>query len=119
MNSGEANYQNSYSGAVKEPILSREQVLKIVRKTLKENNDRDKLSSDRFVALAAALESALLEKLCGEPVGYRHVMHMEGGQTQTRLTEDAEDHFGVPGEDYDETYTVTTDPVYALNRSKA
>ncbi|KOR22968.1 hypothetical protein [Burkholderia cenocepacia] len=52
-----------------EPILSREQVLKIVRKTLKENNDRDKLSSDRFVALADALEAALLEKLRGEPIG--------------------------------------------------
>lgn len=55
---------------MKEPILSREQVLKIVRKTLRDNNDRDKLSSDRFVALAAALESALLEKLCREPVAY-------------------------------------------------
>lgn len=55
---------------MKEPILSREQVLKIVRKTLKENNDRDKLSADRFVELAAALESALLEKLCGEPVAH-------------------------------------------------
>lgn len=55
---------------MKEPILSREQVLKIVRKTLKENNDRDKLSSDRFVALASAFEEALLEKLCGEPVAW-------------------------------------------------
>ncbi|HDR9199626.1 TPA: hypothetical protein QDB48_000911 [Burkholderia vietnamiensis] len=53
---------------MKEPILSREQVLKIVRKTLKENNDRDKLSSDRFVALAAALEFALLEELGMVPV---------------------------------------------------
>lgn len=55
---------------MKEPILSREQVLKIVRKTLKENNDRDKLSSDRFVALASAFEEALLEKLLGMPIAY-------------------------------------------------
>ncbi|WP_321789363.1 hypothetical protein [Burkholderia pyrrocinia] len=50
---------------MKEPILSREQVLKIVRKTLKENNDRDKLSSDAFVKLYAAFEEAIL----GDSVG--------------------------------------------------
>jgi hypothetical protein len=52
---------------VSEPILSREQILKIVRKTLKENNDRDKLSSESFVKLCAAFEAAVLEKVCGEP----------------------------------------------------
>ncbi|MBU9211864.1 hypothetical protein [Burkholderia multivorans] len=51
-----------------DPILSREQILKIVRKTLKENNDRDKLSSESFVKLYAALEAAVLEKVCGEPI---------------------------------------------------
>jgi hypothetical protein len=51
-----------------EPILSRDQILKIVRKTLKENNDRDKLSSESFMKLVAALEEAWLEKVCGEPV---------------------------------------------------
>ncbi|MBU9661840.1 hypothetical protein KTF22_08030 [Burkholderia multivorans] len=49
-----------------EPILSREQVLKIVRKTLKENNDRDKLSSASFMKLYAAFEEAWIAKL-GEP----------------------------------------------------
>ncbi|WP_175806633.1 hypothetical protein [Burkholderia cenocepacia] len=52
-----------------DPILSRDQILKIVRRTLKENNDRDKLSSESFVKLYAAYEAAVLEKVCGEPVG--------------------------------------------------
>ncbi|WP_249182456.1 hypothetical protein [Burkholderia ambifaria] len=55
-----------------EPILSRDQILKIVRKTLKENNDRDKLSSDiTFVKLVAALEEAWLEKVFGDPVAWQ------------------------------------------------
>ena len=48
-----------------EPILSHDQILKIVRKTLKENNDREKLSSESFVKLYLAFQEALL----GEPVG--------------------------------------------------
>ncbi|VWB08473.1 hypothetical protein [Burkholderia lata] len=51
-----------------EPILTRDQILKIVRKTLKENNDRDKLSADTFVKLVAALEEVWMEEVCGEPV---------------------------------------------------
>jgi hypothetical protein len=53
---------------MKDPILSREEVLKIVRKALKENNDRDKLSSDVFVKLYAEFEAAVMERVCGEPV---------------------------------------------------
>ncbi|WJN74412.1 hypothetical protein [Burkholderia anthina] len=53
-----------------DPILSRDQILKIVRKTLKENNDRDKLSAQRFVEFATAIEAAVLEKVCGEPYLY-------------------------------------------------
>ncbi len=90
---------------MKEPILSREQVLKIVRNTLKENNDRDKLSSDRFVALASAFEEALLEKLCGEPVA--EVMSWTNGS-------------------YHRNYRIawkrdvdSGTQLYALNRSKA
>lgn len=84
---------------MKEPILSREQVLKIVRKTLKENNDRDKLSSESFVKLAAALESALLEKLCGEPVAWilPDMSTREfTGTTLTRSASIAERHGGQP-----------------------
>lgn len=93
---------------MKEPILSREQVLKIVRKTLKENNDRDKLSSDRFVALAAALESALLEKLCGEPVAWRDPSNNMPSQS---VTFDAKHAAQWPH--------IYREPLYALNRSKA
>ena len=85
---------------MKEPILSREQVLKIVRKTLKENNDRDKLSADVFVKLYAAFEEAIL----GDPVGIAGTM---------------------PGTDAWTTGVFPADHVpegsllYALNRSKA
>ena len=71
-----------------------------------------------YVLYGESFDAAVLEKVCGEPVGWLHVMHMEGGQTQTRLTEDAEDHFGVPGEDYSEEYVVTSEPLYALTRRK-
>ncbi|UEP31572.1 hypothetical protein [Burkholderia sp. B21-007] len=53
-----------------EPILTRDQILKIVRKTLKENNDRDKLSSESFMKLVGALEEAWQEKVCGERVAW-------------------------------------------------
>lgn len=96
---------------MKEPILSREQVLKIVRKTLKENNDRDKLSADRFVDLAAAIESALLEKLCGEPVAWRapNLSGSEGAWAYRDADDRFEDQRGEP----------VGEPLYALNRSKA
>ena len=91
---------------MKEPILSREQVLKIVRKTLKENNDRDKLSSDRFVALASAFEEALLEKLCGEPIYQVWI-------------EETSSYADVTAEYYAERLPSNRRIVYALNRSKA
>ncbi|MCA7943281.1 hypothetical protein [Burkholderia vietnamiensis] len=111
---------------MKEPILSREEVEALAHRICARYIHSENIHLCQYTfgittleRFAQAYEAALLEKLCGEPIGYMHVLHMEGGQTQTRLTEDAEDHFGVPGEDYDETYTVTTDPVYALSRSKA
>lgn len=93
---------------LKQPILSREEVLKIVRKTLKENGDQDKLSSDRFIALAAALESALLEKLCGEPVAWRDPKNTDPGQSVTFDAERAAKRAHIYRE-----------PLYALTRSKA
>ncbi|HDR9087156.1 TPA: hypothetical protein QDB10_003069 [Burkholderia vietnamiensis] len=93
---------------MKEPILSREQVLKIVRKTLKESNDRDKLSSDRFVTLASAFEEALLEKLCGEPVAWRDPKNTDPGQSVTFDAERAA-----------KWAHIYREPLYALNRSKA
>ncbi|WP_333998243.1 hypothetical protein [Burkholderia orbicola] len=99
---------------MKEPILSREEVGALWT----ELSGRPFVDGSLADAFAERLESAILEKLCGEPAGWLHVMHMEGGQTHTRLTEDAEDHFGVPGEDYSEEYVVTSEPLFALTRSK-
>lgn len=53
-----------------EPILTRDQILKIVRKTLKESNDRDKLSLESFLKLYLAFQEALL----GESVGIAGTM---------------------------------------------
>lgn len=86
-----------------QPILSREQVLKIVRKTLKENNDRDKLSSDVFVKLYAEFEAAVLERVCGEPVGF---VTNVGGYWHMEPTVDWE-KIGL------------STRLYAINRSKA
>ena len=90
-----------------DPILSREELDEMWKRAIEAHG----VPHENFAA-------AVLEKVFGEPVGWRQVMHMEGGQTHTRLTEDAEDHFGVPGEDYSEEYAVTSEPVYALTRSK-
>ncbi|PXX41132.1 MULTISPECIES: hypothetical protein [Burkholderia] len=85
-----------------EPILSRDQILKIVRKTLKENNDRDKLSTQRFVDLAAAIEAAVLGKVFGEPI-----YQIGDGNELWR---------DVEKDDFDLTHH--TRIVYALTRSK-
>lgn len=106
---------------MKEPILSREQILKIVRKTLKENNDRDKLSSDRFVALASAFEEALLEKLCGEPAEWqsRYVgdPRQRGIWDKCHHIEWAQKTYELPNHTDERGWEVRV--LYALNRSKA
>ncbi|WP_185643532.1 hypothetical protein [Burkholderia sp. Bp8990] len=51
-------------------VLTDEQILKIVRQSLKGGNDRDKLSSESFVKLYAAFEEAIL----GESVGVAGTM---------------------------------------------
>ena len=91
-----------------EPILSRDQILKIVRKTLKENNDRDKLSAQRFVEFAAASEAAVLEEVCWEPI------------YQTRWTFPHTFWGDVPKDDYDNHQVrgyADRRIVYALTRS--
>jgi hypothetical protein len=58
------------------------------------------------------------------PVAWLHTLHMEGGQNYTRLLEDDgrdEDEpertaFGLPGRDYSEEYTVTSEPLYRAAR---
>jgi hypothetical protein len=108
-----------------EPILSREEVEALAHRVCMKYEHSEYIDTRRYTfglmtleQLARAIEAAVLEKVCGKPAGWLHVMHMEGGQTHTRLTEDAEDHFGVPGEDYSEEYMVTSAPLFALTRSK-
>ena len=94
---------------MKEPILSREEVLKIVRKTLKENNDRDKLSSARFVDLATAIEAAILDRVCGEPAAWMVLAANTGLPCEVTLHKS-------------ETEALRQDcviPLYAINRSKS
>ncbi|NDV77306.1 hypothetical protein [Burkholderia cenocepacia] len=95
-----------------DPILSREQILNIVRQTLKENNDRDKLSSESFMKLCAAFEAAVLEKVCGEPRAWL----VEGGRM-------FQDKSFIREANADTSIAVRDDgarktPLYALTRSK-
>jgi len=48
-------------------------------------------------------------------VGWRHVMHMEGGQTRTLFGDTIECPWGVRGKEFDATYAVTCEPVYEVN----
>ncbi|WP_048995639.1 hypothetical protein [Burkholderia multivorans] len=48
------------------PVLSNEKKLRIMRKVLKGNNDRDKVAASRFLELMTAVEIAALEQ-----IGYR------------------------------------------------
>jgi hypothetical protein len=72
-------------------------------------------------ASARPTEQAIRPEYEGEPVAWMHTLHMEGGQTCTRLREDDgtdEDEprrtaFGMPGRDYSEEYPVTSQPLYA------
>lgn len=59
------------------------------------------------------------------PVAYLHTLHMEHGQIQMKLTFDPGDPtedephktgFGTPGRDFDESYSVTTTPLFAVLR---
>ncbi|KWF90336.1 hypothetical protein [Burkholderia cepacia] len=56
------------------PVLSNEKKLRIMRKVLKGNNDRDKVAASRFLELMTAIEIAVLEQ-----VGYRAPASDKGG----------------------------------------
>ncbi len=63
-----------------------------------------------------AIEAAALERAA---VAFLHTMHMEGGQTQERLSHARVNPFGYPGSDYSEEYEVTCEPLYrALGAAK-
>lgn len=50
----------------------------------------------------------------GVPVAWRHTMHYEEGcGSHSVLTASPEHPFGIPDIDYDKTYRVTSDPLYA------
>ncbi|PKB90086.1 hypothetical protein A8A01_09250 [Ewingella americana] len=59
---------------------------------------------------------AELAALKGEqvPVGYMHTLHMEAGQSEVVLSAGVlkSDPFGMRGKDYDNSYTVTTKPLF-------
>lgn len=55
---------------MKEPILNDEQIDEIYERVHAEWEARNKCAPNLWVAFAAALESAILEKLCGEPYLY-------------------------------------------------
>ncbi|MBR7998308.1 hypothetical protein [Burkholderia vietnamiensis] len=92
---------------MKEPILSREEVLELAVDAF--GIDYDRLDA-RFEKYAAAIESALLEKLCGEPIyqlrtGCGH--WLDCGKGAYEIARD------------DGCRSENCRVVYALNRSKA
>lgn len=46
------------------------------------------------------------------PAAWMYTMHMEFDQKQVRIEHSLINPFGVPGEDYDESYQVTCEPLY-------
>ncbi|UIY58160.1 hypothetical protein [Burkholderia cepacia] len=72
---------------MKEPILSREEVER-AWDTSNGMVRRDNVSEDQLVAFAAALESAILEKLCGEPAGQAGTMPGTDGFTMAAFRAD-------------------------------
>ena len=76
---------------------------------------RTNAALEKFLSALSATPST------SEPVAYLHTLHMEGGQTHTRLSEDdgtdeyepSRTAFGKPGRDYSEEYRVTTTPLFA------
>lgn len=93
---------------MKEPILSREEVDKLADCCFIQSNQ---LTPHQWRSFAERLESALLEKLCGEPVAWRAPnLSGSGGAWAYRDADDRfEDQHGQP----------VGEPLYALNRRKA
>ncbi|CAG9264038.1 conserved hypothetical protein [Burkholderia diffusa] len=92
---------------MKEPILSREELGEMWKRAIEAHG----VPHENF---AAALESALLEKLCGEPCAWL----VEGSRTfvdRAYMSEStADQHIADRGSDGSRKV-----PLYALNRSKA
>lgn len=51
-----------------------------------------------------------------KPVAWLHTMHMEGGQTNRRLSLTQANVFGRPGKDYSAEYAVTIEPLFLALR---
>jgi len=87
-----------------------------IRQGIWDSDDKD---IGRFVRAVAALRSP--EPAQVEPVAWLHKLHMEGGQFYSRLLasngrdedEPKRTAFGIPGRDYSEEYSVTSQPLYA------
>lgn len=56
--------------------------------------------------------SAQLPSQGGEAVAYRHTLHMDAGQSHSVVSESEHHPFGVRGENFDDAYSVTTEPLY-------
>lgn len=70
---------------MKEPILDDDQVDAIYERAHAEWEARNKCAPNLWVAFAAALESALLEKLCGEPVAWMVLAANTGSPCEVTL----------------------------------
>lgn len=62
-----------------------------------------------FKVFAAPAEDV---RAVDEPVAWTHTLHMELDQNHSVVTLDEDHPFGVCGEDFDPSYTVTSEPLY-------
>jgi len=69
------------------------------------------------VAIAKYLNGTRADS--GEAVAWLHTMHMELGQTARLLNESSTHPWGTRGKHYDESYTVTSEPLFTHPRATA
>lgn len=99
---------------MKEPILSREEVEALAHRICMKYEHSDYVDMRRYTfglltleQFAAALESALLEKLCGEPVGFVEQFDLDQLATETAAAI------------FPKKETDADIPLYALKRSQS
>lgn len=97
---------------MKEPILDDDQVDAIYERVHAEWEARNKCAPNLWVAFAAALESTLLEKLCGKPIYQARQLSDEAGRWN-------DVYEAIHSACTSQPQFYETRIVYALNRSKA
>jgi hypothetical protein len=81
-------------------------------------------TTDEHAAIASAAASVVegltdLPTRSDEPIAWRHTLHMELEQRAVQFSGSAEHDFGVLGEDFDERYTIESEPLYPASHIRS